>query len=197
VEEAELPDDDLIVHFQEELERIDGEFVRSTATELPQQILDFLTSIEADRILAMGDQSKELIAIADHLRSAGIQIIEPEIPRSKDGNTRYEALEGLDEVPVGLTPCVAGFADTGTVVLPSGEGSPGLTSLLPQTHIVLLRTEDIYPTLGHWISAGGRETIASSPQLTFISGPSRTADVEMILTLGVHGPGRLVVFTRD
>ena len=188
---------DLIVCFQEELERVDGEFVQCSAEELPHKVADFLASIEADQILGWGDQSDDFNSVRQYLREKGIGILEPEIPPSEDGNTRYETLAGLDQAPAGLTTCLAGLADTGTVILPSGAGQSNLTSLLPRTHLVLLRAKDIYPSFDHWIRAGGRETIASSSQLTLITGPSRTADVEMILTLGVHGPERLVVFTID
>ena len=187
----------LIVRFQEELEMVDGEFVHCSTEELPHLILDFLASIKADQILGWGEQSQELDSIGNHLREAGIQILEPDIPRSDDGNTRFETLVGLDQAPIGLTTCLAGLADTGTVILPSGAGQSNLTSLLPLTHLVLLRAQDVHPTFEDWIRAGGRDAIASSPQLTLISGPSRTADVEMILTLGVHGPERLVVFAID
>jgi L-lactate dehydrogenase complex protein LldG len=188
---------DLIVHFQEELEMVDGEFVRCSSEELPHKIADFLASIEADQILGWGEQSREFNLITNQLRQAGMRIIEPKISRSEDGNTQYETLAGLDQAQAGLTTCLAGLADTGTVILPSGAGQSNLTSLLPRTHLVLLRAKDIYPSFDHWIRAAGREAIASSSQLTLITGPSRTADVEMILTLGVHGPERLVVFTLD
>ncbi|NOR90697.1 MAG: iron-sulfur cluster-binding protein [Anaerolineales bacterium] len=189
--------DDLIVRFQEELERVDGEFVQCSSEELPHKVAELLASIDADQILGWGDQSADLYSVWQYLREKGLEILEPEIPRSEDGNTRYERLAGLDQAPAGLTTCLAGLADTGTVILPSGAGLSSLTSLLPRTHLVILRAKDIYPTFDHWIRAGGREAIASSSQLTLITGPSRTADVEMILTLGVHGPERLVVFTID
>jgi len=176
-------------------DRVDGEFVQCSSEEVPHKVADFLVSIEADQILGWGEQCREFNSIANHLREAGIQICEAEIPRSDDGDTRYETLAGLDQAPAGLTTCLAGLADTGTVILPSGAGLSSLTSLLPRTHLVLLRAKDIYPSFDHWIRAGGREAIASSSQVTLITGPSRTADVEMILTLGVHGPERLVVFT--
>ena len=197
VRERETQHGDLITRFQEELERIDGELVRCSIEDLPRKLADFITKIETDRILSWGDQDQVYNAAVDHLREAGIQILKPKIPRSEDENTRYEMLAGLDRAPVGLTTCLAGLADTGTVILPSGAGHSNLTSLLPRTHLVLLRAKDIYPTFEDWIRAGGREAIGSSPELTLISGPSRTADVEMILTLGVHGPKRLVVFTLD
>jgi len=188
---------DLIVRFQEELKRVNGEFIQCSSEELPHKIANFLASIEADQILGWGKQIQDFNSIADHLREAGIQILEAGIPRSEDGNTRYETLAGLDQAPAGLTTCLAGLADTGTVILPSGVGQSNLTSLLPRTHLVILQAKDIYPTFDHWIRAGGREAIASSSQLTLITGPSRTADVEMIITLGVHGPERLVVFTTN
>jgi L-lactate dehydrogenase complex protein LldF len=188
---------DPIVRFQEELEMVDGEFVHCSAEELPHLIVDFLASIKADQILGWDKQSRELDSITNHLREAGVQIIEPEIPHSEEGTARYDTLARLDQAPAGLTTCLAGLADTGTVILPSGAGQPNLTSLLPWTHLVILRAKDLYPTFDHWIRAGGREAIASSSQLTLITGPSRTADVEMISTLGVHGPARLVVFTID
>jgi len=187
----------LIVRFREELERVDGEFVRCSSEELPHKVVDFLASIEADQILGWGEQSQEYNSIANHLREAGVQILDAAIPRSEDGDTRYKTLAGLDQARAGLTTCLAGLADTGTVILPSGAGLSSLTSLLPRTHLVLLRAKDIYPSFDDWIRAGGREAIASSSQLTLITGPSRTADVEMTLTLGVHGPERLVIFTLD
>jgi len=196
-QEGEPHQDDLIVRFQEELERIDGEFVRCSVEELPYQIADFLTLIEVTRILGWGEQNLELASIAKHLQEAGIQILQPEIPQSEEGNVRYAKLAALDQAPAGLTTSLAGLADTGTVILPSGAGQSNLTSLLPRTHLVVLRVKDIYPSFDHWIHDGGRKAITSSPQLTLISGPSRTADVEMILTLGVHGPERLVVFAID
>jgi L-lactate dehydrogenase complex protein LldF len=195
--EDEPPPDNLIARFQEELERVDGEFVHCSSEELPHKVADFLISIEVDQILGWGEQSWEFNSIAKNLREAGIQILEAEIPRSEDGKTRYETLAELDQAHAGLTTCLAGLADTGTVILPSGAGQSNLTSLLPRTHLVILRAKDIYPSFDHWIRAAGREAIASSSQLTLITGPSRTADVEMILTLGVHGPERLVVFIID
>ncbi|MGB2896828.1 MAG: LutB/LldF family L-lactate oxidation iron-sulfur protein [Anaerolineales bacterium] len=197
VQEDEPHQDNLVIRFQEELERIDGEFVQCSVEELPYRISDFLTSVEVKQILGWGEQSLELDSVAKHLQEAGIEILQPEIPRSEDGNTQYAILAGFDQAPTGLTTCLAGLADTSTVILPSGASQSNITSLLPRTHLVVLRAKDIYPTFEHWIRAGGREAITSSPQLTLISGPSRTADVEMILTLGVHGPERLVVFTID
>jgi L-lactate dehydrogenase complex protein LldG len=69
-----------------------------------------------------------------------------------------------------------------------------VASLLPPLHIALLRVEDIHADMGQWIAGGGRLILGSASYTNFISGPSRTADIELTLTIGVHGPGRLCIF---
>jgi L-lactate dehydrogenase complex protein LldG len=63
-------------------------------------------------------------------------------------------------------------------------------SLLPEIHIVLLREEDIYQDLN---AVFVQEQVRKAPAGVVITGPSRTADIEMTLTIGVHGPGELHV----
>jgi L-lactate dehydrogenase complex protein LldG len=67
-----------------------------------------------------------------------------------------------------------------------------LPSLLPAVHLVIVRAKDIYPNMEAWLEAGGSHFVANSSNVVFISGPSRTADIEMSLTIGVHGPGQVI-----
>jgi L-lactate dehydrogenase complex protein LldG len=90
-----------------------------------------------------------------------------------------------------LTGALAGVAETGTLVLPSGAGRPQTASLLPEVHIAILKAEDIYETLQEVLEL--REVHQASV-VDLISGPSRTADIEMTLTIGVHGPREVHVF---
>jgi L-lactate dehydrogenase complex protein LldG len=89
---------------------------------------------------------------------------------------------------------VAGLADTGTLVLSGGSRRSLLPSLLPETHLAVVRSKDIYADLEGWLRAVGSPYVAGSSNLVLISGPSRTADIEMTLTVGVHGPRQLIVF---
>jgi L-lactate dehydrogenase complex protein LldG len=66
--------------------------------------------------------------------------------------------------------------------------------LLPDTHIAILEAKDIY---AHLSDAINLPEISNSPSAVFISGPSRTADIEMTLTIGVHGPGEIFVLCVD
>ena len=77
------------------------------------------------------------------------------------------------------------------MALPGGEGQPLTASLLPEIHIAALRAADILPSME---AAMSTLEIAKSPAVTLVSGPSRTADIEMTLTIGVHGPGELHIF---
>lgn len=88
-----------------------------------------------------------------------------------------------------MTRAVCGLADTGSILVTDGEGGPLTASLLPGLHIALLRRADILPSL-----AQALPRVTGTRAAVFITGPSRTADIEMTLTIGVHGPGELFVF---
>jgi L-lactate utilization protein LutC len=81
-------------------------------------------------------------------------------------------------------------AETGSLVLTSRAGKPVQAGLLPSHHVAILQAEKIYERLDDLFTAFG-----DSPptNITFETGPSRTADIELTLTLGVHGPGRLTI----
>lgn len=89
----------------------------------------------------------------------------------------------------GVTGAVRGLAATGTVAIACGPRSPRSVSLLPRAHVCLLAATDLTVDL----SAGLASLTALPSALTWISGPSRSADLEMKITLGIHGPASLDV----
>ena len=99
---------------------------------------------------------------------------------------------------VGISTAQAGIAETGTLVLEAEKERHRLVSLLPAVHIAFVRSDDIYLTIGDALAAlrGGDED-SMSRAITFITGPSRTADIELTLTVGVHGPKELYVIVID
>jgi L-lactate dehydrogenase complex protein LldG len=106
------------------------------------------------------------------------------------------SIKDLFKVDVGITYAQAGIAETGTLVLDSSVERNRLVSLVPPVHIAILHASQIFMTLGETLSAlqGGDEI---SPAITFITGPSRTADIELTLAIGVHGPQELYVIVRQ
>jgi L-lactate dehydrogenase complex protein LldG len=93
---------------------------------------------------------------------------------------------------VGITGVDAAIAETGSLALLSGEGKPRAASLLPPTHVAIVRRGDLRGSLGEFFSSFA-DAIAGAACCTFVTGPSRTADIELTLTLGVHGPGVVIV----
>ena len=97
---------------------------------------------------------------------------------------------------VGITTAQAAIAETGTLVLDSAHERHRLVSLVPPVHIAIIDAAQIYKTLGealNWL----RNNKELSPAVTFITGPSRTADIELTLTIGVHGPQELYVIIKE
>ena len=92
----------------------------------------------------------------------------------------------------GISTTQAAIAETGTLVLDSTCEKHRLVSLVPPVHIAIVDASRICETLGEALTLlrKGKEI---SPAVTFITGPSRTADIELTLTVGVHGPQELYV----
>jgi L-lactate dehydrogenase complex protein LldG len=102
---------------------------------------------------------------------------------------------------VSLTPCLAAVAETGTLMLTSGEATPTTLNFLPDTHIVVLRAGQIVASYEDgWDllrSHSGDDSDTLPRTVNFITGPSRTGDIEQKIELGAHGPRRLHVILID
>ena len=106
------------------------------------------------------------------------------------------APDDIFEFDVGITTAQAAIAETGTLVLDSAREHHRLVSLVPSVHVAIVDAATIFQTLGEalaFIHQNGN----ISPAVTFITGPSRTADIELTLTIGVHGPQELYVIVNE
>jgi len=93
---------------------------------------------------------------------------------------------------VGITGCFCAIAETGTLMLLSGLDTPPGASLLPETHIAVVNVNRIVPGMEEAWTLLRAESGGVMPRaVNFISGPSRTADIEQTVTLGAHGPYRV------
>ena len=118
-------------------------------------------------------------------------------PNTLDENLLREAnihftREPDPQIIVGVTKAICGLADTGSILIADGEGSPLHGSLLPEVHIAVLKSSNILPSL-----PDAMHLVQNTNAAVFITGPSRTADIEMTLTIGVHGPKEIHVFIQD
>ncbi len=95
------------------------------------------------------------------------------------------AIEGA-----GVSRALHGLADTGSVVLAASPEEPRARSLLPEAHVSLLAEDRILPGLEELLAALGGDLPSA---LAIVTGPSRSADIEQRLVVGVHGPGEVHV----
>jgi L-lactate dehydrogenase complex protein LldG len=104
-----------------------------------------------------------------------------------------EARPNRPDDKLGITGVFCALAENGTLMLLSGEDTPGSTSLLPETHVAIVPVSRIVRMMEDGWDLLRRERDALPRQVNFVSGPSRTADIEMTLVLGAHGPFRVHV----
>jgi L-lactate dehydrogenase complex protein LldG len=106
----------------------------------------------------------------------------------------HAAAESLFDCDLGVTGAQWGVAETGTLVLESDAERHRLASLVPSAHVAVVQSRDIRHTLGEVLRAiNERGEGGLSRAITFITGPSRTSDIELTLAIGVHGPAELYV----
>jgi L-lactate dehydrogenase complex protein LldG len=129
-----------------------------------------------------------LTGLAADLRRCGLVAVE----------ARDRSSLPLAEVHVGITPALAAIAESGTVIVGPGDAVEGLLAVLPPHHIVVVSAAVVEADLPAALARVAGDAAQAGSRLVFISGPSRTADIELTTVLGVHGPLRLdVVIVRE
>lgn len=142
---------------------------------------------QENSVLSWRPDSLPVNGVDDALKDMGFQLV---IPRDLQ---RAESREAIRFIRFGITGVEAAFASTGSIVVSSGPTTNRVASLLPFRHLVLIPFASLYPTPESWLQtrreAGALiDWLRENANLTLISGPSKSADIEMNLTLGVHGP---------
>ena len=148
-----------------------------------------------DRVTGLAEAPQ---AVARYLQSKNLPtsaVIWPtlnELPWSAAGlAAQARAAQGSDLV--GITGAFCAVAETGTLMLLSGEDTPATVSLLPETHIALVDVTRIVPGMEEAWALMKAERGAPPRAVNFVSGPSRTADIEQTIVIGAHGPYRVHV----
>jgi L-lactate dehydrogenase complex protein LldG len=165
-----------------EIERLNG-ITRRVASreELRAALAELVRAEGVKRATCWTTPDLEAWGVAAALKDLGVEIIPAEA-----GKQRVASCE------LGVTGVDAALPETGTLVLTASPERPRVASLLPRVHLALLRPAVLRPDL-HQVFAETRP----AGYTVLISGPSRTADIELTLTLGVHGPKSLYVWVME
>lgn len=185
---------ELVKQFESELTRIGGRFHRAANAESAFQYIEQVASNrDAKTIVAWEGQIIDGIDLPRRLSEKSIELL---VETSGPEFIRRTAI-----ADIGLSGIDYALADTGTLVLLARKGQARSISLLPPVHIAVMKAEqvlsglsDLFPLLRGGAEAEGRDL---SSAITFITGPSRTADIELTLVVGVHGPQQLHVVLLD
>jgi L-lactate utilization protein LutC len=170
----------------------------------PRTDTDPYTSLSPSVVNSVVEEFKRnLEAVDGHCIIARNKLeVEAAVTRITEGkriasSAALPSVQELFNVDVGITRAQAGIAETGTLVLDSAVEKNRLVSLVPPVHIAILDASRIYATLGETLAMLQSDN-EPSPVITFITGPSRTADIELTLSVGVHGPQELhVIIVED
>ena len=128
--------------------------------------------------------------VADVLNQILADLNAKRIARSDNAPNAHD----IFDFDVGISTAQAAIAETGTLVLDSACERHRLVSLVPPVHIAVVNASAIVETLSDALTLLHKKEI--SPAITFITGPSRTADIELTLAIGVHGPRELYVIVN-
>ena len=170
---------DLAARFAEKVKLVDATFV-------PVGGLDGVSPAVAGYLEGLG-LDKEIVATTDPLVER--------VRWSNEFAVARRAAEAGDRVSV--TGAYAGIAETGTLVFVSDRATPTTLNFLPETHIAVLARDRLAACLEDVWARLRTERTVPPRAVNFITGPSRTGDIELQLELGAHGPRRLHVLLVD
>jgi L-lactate dehydrogenase complex protein LldG len=183
---------DALDRFTREFERVAGVFHRAGDWgEVPEVILEVARDKAAGTVVAW-DESALGGDLRPRLEAGGLSV-SVAARDAPDEMARRRHREESARAQIGVTGADFVLAETGTLILLSGRGRPRATSLLPDTHIAIFDRSRLVESLaqvGILLEALHEDPTASmsGAMINFITGPSRTADIELTLTRGVHGP---------
>jgi L-lactate dehydrogenase complex protein LldG len=174
-----------IAWFQQSLASVGGKTVRVTSDREAARAIDQIITKSAARRIALSDAA----------------VVERVVAMIEGTAERVRAPVGVDELlgcDIGVTSAQWAIAETGTLVLESDREQHRLISLVPPVHVAIVEAARICTSLVDALAlVRGRRGAGLSRAVTFITGPSRTGDIEMVLTIGVHGPQELHVIIKD
>jgi L-lactate dehydrogenase complex protein LldG len=165
--------------FSEELREVGGVVEPVSRADLAGAVAAAAEATDARTAVIGPDVGPFAEKVIEGLRRSGVEVLEP------DGPEKWR--EACARADLGVTGALLGVASSGSILTAAGSASSRLASLLPPAHLAILPSERLVAGFEELFAALGDRLVRASSAV-LISGPSRTADIEMVLVRGVHGP---------
>ena len=170
--------DSEIDQFLGEIKKLSGVGQRLSSSDVDSALKTLVTEQNIRKATVWNTPRLQELQISHHLSSLGVELISPNAEKHK-----------LAQCDLGITEVDYLLPETGTMVLSSSAEKPRAVSLLPRVHLAIVSPEMLRADM-HQVFAESKDR----NYLVFITGASRTADIELTTTLGVHGPKNLYVW---
>ena len=177
----------LLDEFREKAEPLGVAVLRvASAAAAAQAIAGWAQSVEADSVIVASEATRRMPGIAPALTAAGLQVQPPASP----SETR--------DAPLGLSMGRLAIAETGSVLLSEPALEDRSVGMLTLAHATICPTAALVASLDDAAPVIRELALAKSGAFsTLVTGPSRTADIERVLTVGVQGPGKVMTLFVD
>ncbi|MEM1991970.1 MAG: lactate utilization protein [Nitrososphaerota archaeon] len=181
-------DSDVLKRFISELEKLGATAeLLETRTQVVKHLSDFVREKGAKMVLAYGLERMLSSELSKAITSMGISYFDI------NDVDRRDLRKLLERADIGITGADLAVAETGSLIITSENDAARLLSCLPPIHVTILPRENILDSfldLAEWLR---KMQGTSKRTVSVITGPSRTADIELEIVLGVHGPCELHV----
>ena len=170
--------DSEIETFLNEIKKLSGLGRNLTSAEVDSELKALIDEQNIQKATVWETPRLRQLGMSEILNSLGVELVSPHADKHE-----------LATCDLGITEADYLLPETGTLVLQSSAEKPRAVSLLPRVHLAVVHPAMLRADM-HQVFSEARE----SHYLVFITGPSRTADIELTVTLGVHGPRSLYVW---
>lgn len=162
----------------DEIGKLGGKTQQLTAERLPDALARLVEEESVGKATLWPTTELRELGVERMLVGLGVEIISPHADK--------HMIAGCD---LGITGADAAFPETGTLLLRSTPDRPRVVSLVPRVHLAIISPKIVLPDL-----SPAFEQVKGEGYWVFVTGPSRTADIELTVTIGVHGPKALYVW---
>jgi L-lactate dehydrogenase complex protein LldG len=175
------------------------ELFKARAEELTVMVLRAASSKEAANLIIEQIRQLQVQKIAaTPMTMVDDSALEAYAPSENLDFTRQLNKRTIEQADMGISEFDLGIAQLGCIVQDASDLHTRLVSMLPPIHLALLRTSALVESFGDALEVIEKAYKGNiPPYLSFITGPSKTADIERELTIGVHGPEKLVILCID